>query len=197
MPGPPPGMFRFKAFNYFAFSSIFYCTYTDSNLMGKIFLIGFLLAFSLQSACAQKFLLFQKNRHRQALYKVGDVLSFTIKGNTTKFTGEIRGFEDSVIVFRFYRINPKEISHLYVDDKTRIWYIFRYKYGKVLPIAGAGYCMLELVNTGELTRETLIIGGSLIGAGFLLKTIIGERIRIKGKRKLVIGGNEPNAREER
>jgi hypothetical protein len=67
----------------------------------------------------------------------------------------------------------------------------------VLPIAGAGYCLLELVNTGELTRETLIIGGSLIGAGFLLKTIIGERIRIKGKRKLVIGGSEPNAREDR
>jgi hypothetical protein len=134
----------------------------------------------------QNILLFQKNRHRQAFYKAGDVISFRIKGDRSKHKGHIKNIEDSVIVIGYYRINPQEISDLYVDDKTRIWFILRYKYGKVLPMAGIGYLLLDVINTGEIKEETVIIGASLVATGIVLKAIIGNRLRIRGKRKLEI-----------
>jgi hypothetical protein len=146
--------------------------------------ILFLLAF-LTNGFSQK-LLFQKNRHREALYVEGDIISLRLKGKKRKYTDQIIGFQDSIVVFRNYRINPTEISHLYVDDKTKTWFIFRYKYKNVLPIAGAGYILLDLLNTGELKKETLVIGGTFIASGIIAKLLISERIKIKGRRKLVI-----------
>jgi len=133
-------------------------------------------------------LLFQKNRYRQALYEPGDQLTFRLKGSRTKIFGQILGFEDSLIVFRDFKINPAKISHLYVDAKTRIWFILRYKYSKLLLIAGTGYLFLDAVNSGEFREKTLIISGTLIGAGLLAKIFISERMKIKGRRKLVIIG---------
>ena len=133
-------------------------------------------------------LLFQKNRYRQALYKPGDQIAFRLKGDKTKFSGKILGFEDSVIVFQGFKINPKNISSIYVDEKTRIWFVLRYKYARLFLFVGAGYILLDAVNTGEFKRETLIVGGSFIAAGLLAKLLISDRIKIKGRRKLVIIG---------
>jgi hypothetical protein len=155
---------------------------------------SFILFITSFACFSQQYLLFQKNRYRQAIYKVGDVISFRMKNDRSKFTGQIYGFEDSVMIFHYYRINPKEISHLYVDNKTRIWFILRYKYGKVLPIAGAGYVLLDAINTGQVRGESLAIGGTLVATGLLLKAIIGDKIRIRGKRKLVILGGENSIR---
>jgi hypothetical protein len=147
----------------------------------------FLYVYASASALfAQNILMFQKNRYRQAFYKTGDVISFRLKGDKSKHKGQIKNIEDSVIVIRYYRIDPREISDLYVDDKTKIWFILRYKYGKVLPMAGVGYLLLDAINTGEIKEETLVISASLIATGILLKSIIGKRLRVRGKRKLQI-----------
>jgi hypothetical protein len=145
-----------------------------------------LLCFCI-TACCQK-LIFHKNRYRQATYKTGDRIAFQLKGDKTKHTDLIRGFEDGQILFRDYQIDPREISHLYVDDKTRVWFILRYKYEKLFLLAGAGFLTLELLNTGELNEETLLIGGSLITAGALARLLISKKMRIRGKRRLLIVG---------
>ena len=75
-----------------------------------------LLACLIGSAPAQEMLMFKKNKHRQAYYRAGDVISFRIKGERRKITDVIRDFEDSVIVFKDYSINLKQITHLYVDQ---------------------------------------------------------------------------------
>ncbi len=136
--------------------------------------------------CRGQKLLFHKNRYRQALYNVGDVISFRLKGEKLKITATIRSFEDSAIVFPNFKVNPRDITHLYVDGKTKNWYILRYKYEKMFLIAGVGYPLLELVNQGEVVEETLMIGGSLIAAGLLARWLISDRIKIKGRRRLLI-----------
>jgi hypothetical protein len=140
----------------------------------------------LSSICYGQKLLFHKNRHRQAFYKEGDVISFRLKNDKSKITGQIRGFEDSLIVFLDFKIDPKKITHLYVDGKTKSWYILRYKYEKMFLIAGVGYPLLELVNNGEVDKEVLIIGGSLITAGLFTRWLISDKIKIKGRRRILI-----------
>jgi hypothetical protein len=136
--------------------------------------------------CPGQELLFQKNRIRHAIYKKGDVITFRIQGERFKITDEIRGFTDSLILFKDYMINPKEITRLYFDQKTRGWFIFRTKYPRLLIIAGAGYGLLDLLNSGEPDHTTLLISGSLITAGILTKLLIPNYFRIRGKKKLII-----------
>ncbi|MEJ0055831.1 MAG: hypothetical protein WDN75_09395 [Bacteroidota bacterium] len=108
------------------------------------------------------------------------------KAHPSKITDQVRGFEDSLIVFQFYKVNPKEITDLYVDNKTRVWFAVRYKYEKVFPMIGVGYILLDWINTGEVSGETAIIGGSLVGAGILARVLISRKMKIKGRRKLEI-----------
>ncbi len=62
----------------------------------------------------------------------------------------------------------------------------RYKYEKIFLIAGIGYSLLELVNEGEVDKETLIISGSLITMGLLARWLISDKIKIKGRRRILI-----------
>lgn len=134
----------------------------------------------------QEFLLFHKNRFKEAKYEVGDVISFKVKGDKKKHTFQIKDFEDSLIVFDNYKIDPDEITHMYLDDKTRVWYIFRYKYQKIFMVGGIGYFAIDALNTGEISSNNLLIAGSLISAGILAKILFKDRISVKGKRRLVI-----------
>jgi hypothetical protein len=150
------------------------------------FLLLLMVIFGLNSACCGQKLLFYKNRHRQALYKEGNVISFRVNNDKSKVTAQIIGFEDSLIVFQGFKLNPKVISHLYVDGKTITWYILRYKYERIFLFSGSGYLILDVLNTGELNEKTLIISGSLIAAGLLARWLISDAIKIKGQRKLQI-----------
>lgn len=136
--------------------------------------------------CAQSRLMFKKNKNKIAYYETGDKISFRIKSEKIKFTELIRGFEDSVIVFKNFKINPSEITAMYVDNKTKVWYFLKYKYEKLFLFAGTGYLILDVLNSGELAKETIIISGSLTTAGLLAKWLISKRIKIKGRRRLVI-----------
>ena len=75
---------------------------------------------------------------------------------------------------------------MYVDKQTRTWYFLKYKYEKLLLFTGIGYLVVDGFNNKEFTKETLIISGSLIGAGLLARWLISKKIKIKGRRKLVI-----------
>lgn len=144
-----------------------------------------LLVISIPELFGQK-LLFHKNNYKEQFYQVGDVISFQLKNEKTKITGKILGFEDSVIVFRGYKINPQKISAIYVDKKTKTWFALRYKYKYLLPEIGAGYLFLEWVNTGSLDDRDLRFGGSFIAAGVLARFLISDKIKIKGRRKIII-----------
>lgn len=154
--------------------------------MAKYFFFGFALLFSLIESFGQKALLFNKNWRKQVLYQTGDIISFRVAADSKKITDQIMGFEDSLIVFRNYKVNPIEITHMYVDKKTRTWYFLKYKYEKLFLFVGIGYLLIDGINNQELSKETLVFSGSLIGAGLLARWLISKKIKIKGRRKLVI-----------
>jgi hypothetical protein len=154
--------------------------------MIRLLLFCVALSFICLDAYGQKSLLFNKNWRKQALYKTGDVISFRVEADPRKITDRIMGFEDSLIVFRNYKVNPKEITHMYVDKQTRTWYFLKYKYEKLFLFTGIGYLLVDGLNSREFSKETIIISGSLIGAGLLARWLISKKIKIKGRRKLVI-----------
>jgi hypothetical protein len=138
------------------------------------------------SECLGQKLLFHKNNFKETTYQAGETITFQIKGDDSKIRDRIVGFDKDFIVFSNFKISPEEISHIYVDKKTRTWFIFRYKYQIVLPIIGIGYMILDWLNTGALSKETAVAGTSFVIAGLLAKILISEKIKIKGRRKLVI-----------
>jgi hypothetical protein len=156
-----------------------------------LFVFALTAMLFLSEASAQPMLAFQKGNHRVAHYERGDVISYKLVGGQSKITGQIEGFTDSTIVFRSYEVNPRDITHIYVDDKTKQWFAFRHKYEKVLLIAGFGFLMLDVINTGELTQDTKWVSLSLIAAGLTARFLITDRFKIKGRKRLAIIGNEP------
>ena len=151
--------------------------------------LTFLFLFTLAKPGYGQELLFHKNRIREVFYKKGDVITFRVAGEKFKITAEIKGFADSLIVFRDFTINPREITHLYFDSKTRGWFILRMKYSRLLIVAGAGYGLLDILNSGEVDKKTTIISGSMLAAGILTGLFIPRYFKIRGKRKLIIINN--------
>jgi hypothetical protein len=135
---------------------------------------------------AQTFLLFHKNRYREAHYVPGDVITFRVKGDRKKIKSEIIGFEDSLIVFNGFKVRPKDITDLYVDPKTQIWYAVRFKYARMFLIAGAGYMLIDLANYGDMRQNTVVVGTTLIAAGVIAQILVSRKMRIKGRRRLQI-----------
>lgn len=126
----------------------------------------------------------KRNKNKNAYYKPGDELSFRLKQDRTKHSGEIVAFGDSLIIFREFEVHVNEIASLYIDEKTKWW--LRYKIAQLSLLAGGGYLLLDVLNTGELNETTLIVSGTLTGVGLIAHAIIGKRIRIKGRTKLRI-----------
>jgi hypothetical protein len=126
----------------------------------------------------------KKNKNKTVYYKAGDVISFKIIGNKFKTKGEIVELKDSVIVFKGYEVPISKIACLYIDEKTKWW--LRYKIAQLSLIAGTGYLALDVINTGELKKETLIVSGTVIGVGLIAKLLISNKIKIRGKTKLRI-----------
>ena len=129
-----------------------------------------LLCFPLRAQ--QPYLLFHKSNTREAQYFAGEVIAFRIK--------------DGLVLFDGYEVHPNDFEVLYTDQKTRAWFAFGYKFVKLTMIAGAGYLALDVINTGRFDKNTMIISGSLIGAGLIGRLFIREKFKIKGKKKMVV-----------
>jgi len=129
--------------------------------------------------------LFHYSRYKQATYTVGDVIGFRIKGSNDKHSWQITGITDSTIVSGANVISPRNVSHFYVDRKSRTFFPLRNQYFKFL-VAGVGYFFIDWVNSGEIDKSTVIVSGSLIGAAVLCKIFVKDYIKLEGKRKLVI-----------
>jgi hypothetical protein len=161
---------------------------TPSNPVARqILAFAFVASLCLSlNAGAQQMLVFNKGKNKMAHYQAGELISFRIRGDKERYTAQIEGFTDTTIVFRHAEVALREISHIYVDQKTREWFAMRYKYEKLLLIAGFGYLMLDVIHTGELTQETKWVSLSLISAGVLAKFLISDRFRIRGNKRLSI-----------
>jgi hypothetical protein len=154
--------------------------------MIKIFLM-FWVFLAIANMCfgQRAFLMLQKrNKNKNAYYEPGEEISFRVKGSKQKISGEILALKDSAIVFNGFEIRVGEISSLYIDEKTKWW--LRFKIEQLGLIAGVAYLTLDFLNNGQISGETVVISGSLIGVGLMGRFLIGNRIKIRGRTKLQI-----------
>jgi len=126
----------------------------------------------------------KRNKNKNVYYKTGDEISFRLNESKERITGHIYDFQDSVVVFKGFKVKVSEISSLYIDEKTKWW--LRYKIEQLGFITGGGYLLLTIINNDEISKDVLIISGTLIGVGLIAKVLIGNRIRIKGSTRLRI-----------
>lgn len=138
---------------------------------------------SLQVSAQQ--LLFQKSRHKVVLYEVGDNITFRLHGDKTSVSARITGLQDSLIIFRLFKVRPDEISHMHVDHMTKGWFL-KYALSPLLLRAGFGYLLLDVINTGEFDEHTIAISAGIVGAGILAKLVVGEWIPVRRRTKLEI-----------
>ena len=68
----------------------------------------------------RRVLMLEKNNlNKSAYYEAGDELIFYRKGKRKKTKDTILSLEDSMIVFRGYRVPLTQVTALHIDDKTR------------------------------------------------------------------------------
>lgn len=149
----------------------------------RLFFIGFLITIAV---FGQDHLLVLKttNRNRNVYYKPGDELTFYRKGQREKIRDEILSIGDSVLSFSGYQVRLEEIAALHIDGKTKWW--IRFKAAQVLLIAGTGYIALDALNRREFDKQTLAIGGAMIGLGIVCKLLIPNKIKLNRNVKLRI-----------
>jgi len=145
-----------------------------------------LLLFTFSNAAGQnrQLMLQKKNRNKNVYYKVGDELTFYREDKKSRIKGDILAIEDSTLVFKGYKVHINEIDALHIDEKTRWW--LRFKAAQLLFICGTGYLALDVINTGEVDKNTLATSSVLLGAGAICKLFIPNKIRIKRRTKLLI-----------
>ena len=80
-----------------------------------------------------------------------------------------------MLVVEGHRIPVNKITVLHIDENTKWW--FRFKAAEIFLIAGTGYMLLEAGNSSEPDGDTLLAGGTMIGAGLLCKLFIGNKLK--------------------
>lgn len=153
--------------------------------MKTIALLFTLSLFTLRATAQRNVLVLEMpNPNKNAHYEVGEELTFYLSGKRSKRTETILALEDSLIVFRGYTVPVSQITALHIDDKTRWW--LRYKPAQIALIAGTGYILLDTVNNREINEDVLVVGGSLVGVGLLLRLLIPNKIKIRKRARLRI-----------
>ena len=138
------------------------------------------------SFAQEKRLLFHYSRHKEAIYYIGDVISFQRKGSKQKITWQISNITDSTIVSGDRSIATYKIGAMYVDAKTKMLRPLRDQYKYYLTAAGIGYFLIDWGNSKEIESSTIIVSGTFIGAGILSAILIKDYIKLKAGRKLII-----------
>ncbi|MEI9921286.1 MAG: hypothetical protein WDO14_21250 [Bacteroidota bacterium] len=152
----------------------------------RVILLAGLTLTIINASAQQNRLLFHYSRNYEAIYNINDIISFRLKGSEEKITGEITDITDSTIVFSDRAIEPHKIGVIYVDQKTKIFFPFRYKYKFILIAGGIGYFLIDSINNKEIDRTTVIISTSAVVTGVVAGFLIKDYIKLKPGRKLVI-----------
>ena len=166
--------------------SLVYCVQRNLESYLKVLTTIFFLVVAHASFGQEKRLLFQYSRHKEVIYNIGDVISFQRKGSKQKITWQISNITDSTIVSGDRSIAPHKIGALYLDAKTKMLRPLRNQYKYYLTAAGIGYFFIDWANSKEIDSSTIIVSGTLIGAGILSAILVKDYIKLKPGRRMVI-----------
>ena len=145
-------------------------------------LISLALLLPFDGQTQRKLLMLDKGGSKNAYYQIGDKISFTRLGSRRKITSRIIDLKDSTITFQELEVPIKEVTGLYIDEKTKWW--LRFKIAQLSFLCGGMYMFADAVNSGKFKEETMIVGVTFVGIGFLAKAIFPHRIKMTRKTKL-------------
>ncbi|TDB68255.1 hypothetical protein [Arundinibacter roseus] len=133
--------------------------------------------------------------HRQRFFP-GDNIRFTLRGESTRFEEEIYSVSDSS--FTFVLINEAagkmEYREVMLRDIHKVKTFRRIPWitegAFLLPLAGLTYIGADFFNRGidnqrfTTDRQTLLVGGSMMAAGFVFYKISFSTIKMKGANRI-------------
>ncbi len=121
-------------------------------------------------------------------YNTGDKISFSLKGEKTKYSGEILEITDSTIDIQGLKVPLTMIGIIYRDKSN---FLLR-DFSKVFVWCGAGFILLDtdnnLINKNPtvIDERAVIAGGSLMIIGWTMRLLSLKKYRINNRRILKV-----------
>ncbi len=147
-----------------------------------------LFFFIITNVSSQKFLLLDKTGSLKNIkYFSGDLINLSAYDNSLKLEGKISGFTDSTVFIN----GESEIPIKNISCIQRERFMIR-KITKTLYVFGAAYFVLtgfnRLINKDYpvYDKQSIMISGGIVIAGYLMHLLIFKKYKINGKWKLTI-----------
>jgi hypothetical protein len=137
----------------------------------------------------EKYLALDKpGRVKRIRFYMGDELTFKLKGDKTMYSSTIEAVGDSTITIRETQIPIKDIALIKLPKEAG--FINQAIY--ILPRAGILYFLADTFNpvfrggSPDVSRSGIVVGGSFIAGGLILKLLNKRKFRINNYRSLRI-----------
>lgn len=154
----------------------------------KLFFFFCLILFSADSFCqSYEYLVIEKpGTSKRYVFTRGDLIKLKTTGESVHLSGKIELLLDSSLVVDGHSIKLTEIAQIKINRSGEFMpKIISLSYK--LPIAGILLMLFEgisseLQNESPLVEEnTMVIAGSLIAGGILLRNVVHNNIKLNGK----------------
>ncbi|MEM7107581.1 MAG: hypothetical protein AAF519_05090 [Bacteroidota bacterium] len=151
--------------------------------MAKRIALVFFLILTASSLSGQYYLQLKKRNKVIHTYAAGDNISFKLKGDDYLNDQMIIGLADSIIKFRLFEVAFSDIEFVTIRDRKQygidLTSTIAITAGELF-LVGDQFNQLFIENEGfGPSSETLIIGGSIIGFGLLLRLLKKRKFKIK------------------
>lgn len=152
-----------------------------------IFVLVFFFLPFLSRSQSNILLLEKQGRFKNIKYRLGDEISLRVQPGNRKLSGQIHYINDSSILVDFiHEVNIEDVTWVY---SKRFFFNLM---SPILLIAGGGYFILDGLNRAinheypVITKNTLLVSGSLIGVGLVFRPLGTKRHKIGGPWRLTV-----------
>ncbi len=149
-------------------------------------LVILLICLSTIVTAQSRYLLLSKlGKNRKIVFQAGEEVRFKLKEDEDWHKALILGFGEAHIRFRYYEIRLSEIAAIDIRHKPPLG-VNLDQYGMMLPIAGAGYFIIDVLSYGNVTPGTLETTGGFIVGGVLLRILRRKLFKVGNRNKITI-----------
>ncbi|MDN5211222.1 hypothetical protein QQ020_04145 [Fulvivirgaceae bacterium BMA12] len=129
----------------------------------------------------------------------GSTLRFKFEGDKRFYSGKIKDLRGDMIIFENSIIKVQEIAGIDISEFKKQPPLL-YGFAKKLPVAGAGYFLIDQFNRSvvngqslHIDRKVLRTSAIMVGVGLLLGFTVKNNVKIRGRNRLRIVNLLPEA----